>query len=456
MMAHKRLIRLVAGLACVSSAFAASVQAGIDETYVSEQVVVELVEGADISDINDEYGTSVLESIELLRLYLLELPPGVDEEQFEELLDDDERIEDAELNYRAETAEGQTESFYFMVDPMLYPSQYVWGLIGLEAAHVVSTGAGTLIAILDTGVDMEHGALAGSIADASYNFIEHCVDVSDVGNGIDDDADGLVDEMVGHGTFMAGLAAMMAPDADLLVLKVLDGDGIGESFSIAAGIYYAVEQEADIINLSLALGHERKLLRDAVSYASESGVVVVAAAGNLNQEEPVLYPAAHPDTIGVASTDAADHKSEFSNYGSHIRISAPGSDIVSTVPGNEYARWQGTSMSAAVISGAAALLRSADEHASPDDIAEVLADTARNLDGDNPAYGGLLGAGRLDIAAALGAPAMTGDLNHDGAVDVADLLILLADWGEEDSPADLDGDGLVGTGDLLLLLANWG
>jgi subtilisin family serine protease len=183
---------------------------------------------------------------------------------------------------------------------------------------------------------------------------------------------------------------------------------------------------------------------------------VVAAAGNLDQEQPARYPAAHPDVIGVASTDAADHKSEFSNYGGHIWLSAPGSDVVSTVPGNAYARWQGTSMSAALVSAAAALVRSADEQATPDDVAEILADTARNLDAENPGYPGVLGAGRLDLAAALGAPDPVGDLDHNGRVDTADLLILLDDWGEEDSPADLNDDGMVDCGDLLLLLTNWG
>ncbi|MDY7109159.1 MAG: S8 family serine peptidase [Planctomycetota bacterium] len=450
-----RIRRIGLVLACLFLASAASVEAGVDDTFVSEQIVVELADGADIGDISADYGTSVLGSIELLQLYLLELPEGVDEEQFEALLEDDARIEDAELNYRAETAEGQTESFYLQVDPTFYPTQYAWDLIGLEAAHGLSTGAGALLAILDTGVDPDHEALADHIAPGSYNFIDQCADVSDVGDGIDEDGDGVVDEMVGHGTFVAGLAAMMAPDAGLLILKVLDGDGIGESFRVVTAIYYAVEQDADVINLSLALSSERQLLKDALSYARESGVVVVAAAGNLDQEHP-LYPAAHPDAIGVASTDAADHKSEFSNYGGHIRLSAPGSEIVSTVPGNAYARWQGTSMSAALISGAAALLKSADQHASPDEVFDVMADAAVDLNGENHGYGGLLGAGRLDVAAALGDPGGIGDLNHDGDVETADLLILLAEWDEEDSPADLDGDGVVGAGDLLLLLANWG
>jgi subtilisin family serine protease len=456
MSAQKKRLCLAVGMMCLPLAASAEVRADLDETFVSEQAIVELVPGANIAEINAEYGTSLLESIELLHLYLLKLPADADEEQFAALLKEDVRIEDVELNYRAETAESQTESFYLHVAPTFYPSQYAWNLIGLGAAHEMATGAGMVIALLDTGAEAEHEALAGLIAPDSYNFIDQCPNVSDVGNGADDDGDGMTDEMVGHGTFVAGLAAMMAPDASLLVLKVLDSDGIGESFRIAAGIYYAVEHGADVINLSLALSNERQILKDAVGYARECGLVVVAAAGNLDQEQPARYPAAHPDVIGVASTDAADHKSEFSNYGGHIWLSAPGSDVVSTVPGNAYARWQGTSMSAALVSAAAALVRSADEQATPDDVAEILADTARNLDAENPGYPGVLGAGRLDLAAALGAPDPVGDLDHNGRVDTADLLILLDDWGEEDSPADLNDDGMVDCGDLLLLLTNWG
>lgn len=116
-----------------------------DGDIMSDQAIVELVVSADINEINDDYGTTTLGSIEIdvldpddgVRLYLLQLPEYWDEEEFEDWFDDDNdpRIAEAELNYLGETAEGQTESFYFNVPPSAYTEQYAWGLIGLEAAH---------------------------------------------------------------------------------------------------------------------------------------------------------------------------------------------------------------------------------------------------------------------------------------------------------------------------------
>lgn len=435
------------------------------------QAIVELVVGADINEINDEYGTITLASIEInaadpddgVRLYLLQLPEDWDEDEFEEWFDDDNdpRIAEAELNYQGETAEGgQTESFYFNVPPSDYSEQYAWGLIRLEAAHRISTGGGIVIALLDTGAEADHKALAGHIVPGGFNFVDGNTDTSDVGNGEDDDGDGFVDEMIGHGTFMAGIVAMVAPDAGLLIVKVLDDEGrSGGQFRVAQGIYYAVQHGVDVINLSLAMSCEQEILEDAVAYARQSGVVVVAAAGNLDQPQ-VMVPADDSDTIGVASTDTDDRKSDFSNYGEHVSISAPGTNVVSSVPNNEYGQWQGTSMSVSFVSGAAALVKANNPSASPGEIEEILRDAADDLDRMNPEYEEMLGAGRLNIAAALRTDDKSPDINQDGFVNVADLTILIGSWGPRgncaDAPADLNDDCAVGGADLLILLGNWG
>ncbi|MEE9129386.1 MAG: S8 family serine peptidase [Phycisphaerales bacterium] len=439
---------------------AAPMTAALADGHYLDQTIVELVVGADINEINEEYGTTTLGLIEIdvsdpddgVRLYWLLLPNDWGDDW-----DDDPRIADVDFNYPCETAEGQTESFYFNVGPSAYPEQYAWGLIGLEAAHQVSTGDGIVVALLDTGAEADHEALVGHILlEDGYNFVDGNTDTSDVGNGLDDDGDRSVDEMVGHGTFMAGIVAMVAPDAGLLIVKVLNGDGTSPSFRVAQGIYYAVEKGADVINLSVAMSDEYEILTDAIEYAYDAGVVIVAAAGNLLAPE-VMFPAHDEDTIGVASTDIDDLKSEFSNYGDDISISAPGTDIVSSFPGNEYVQWQGTSMSVSFVSGAAALVKAINSSASPDDIEETLGEAADDVD---PAYDGLLGAGRLNIAAALSTDENSPDLNQDGVVNATDLLILLSSWGScgdcADCPADLNDDCAVGSTDLIILLANWG
>ncbi|MEE8156448.1 MAG: S8 family serine peptidase [Phycisphaerales bacterium] len=461
---HHRTFAILLGSLPAAAPMTAALADNECDDIMSDQGIVELVVGADINDINTQYGTTTLASIEIdvadpvdgVRLYLLQLPAYWDEDDFEDWFDDDNdpRIVEADLNYQGETAEGgQTESFYFYVPPTEYVAQYSWDLIGLETAHQSATGNGVIVALLDTGAEADHEALVGHILlEDGYNFVDGNTDTSDVGNR--------EDEMVGHGTFMAGIVAMVAPDAGLLIVKVLDGNGQSDGqFRVAQGIYYAVQHGADVINLSLAMSCDHEVLRAALEYAEQSGVVVVAAAGNLDDSE-VMFPADDSDTIGVASTDINDFKAVFSNFGDDVSISAPGTDIVSSFPGHEYVQWQGTSMSVALVSGAAALVKANNPSASPEQIEQTLQDAAVNIDDINGDYEELLGEGRLFIPDALIPGENPADLNQDGSVNATDLLILLSSWGScgdcANCPADLNDDCAVGAADLIVLLGNWG
>ncbi len=422
-------------------------------------MIVQLAPGASIDEINADYGTSVVDSIASQQIYLLETPEGTDPALLEDALEGDPRISDAELNDEGETPDGSfggnTQSFFFYVDPEGYSDQWAEVQVGLDTAHQATTGGGVTIALLDTGVDVTHGVLAPLIAPGGFNFVDMSPDVADVGNGLDDDGDGQADEMTGHGTFMAGLIAVTAPSAKILPIKVLDSDGTGFAFAIANGIFHAVEHGADVINISFGNPTENTIVELATEFAIEAGVVVVGAAGNLGQSQ-VQYPAADDGVIGVASTDAADIKSEFSNYGEEVSLSAPGTLLVSTMPGNLYAESNGTSMASALVAGAAALLRSVDASLTPAQVESALQSASADIDELNPEFDGELGEGRLDIGQALAGVGNPADLDHDGVVGTNDFLLLLSAWGLAGSPADLDGDDTVGTSDMLLLLAAWG
>jgi subtilisin family serine protease len=426
---------------------------------VADQLVVQLVEGASIDEVNADYGTTTVDAIPQHQIYLLAVPDNVDEDALEDLLEDDPRIVEAELNDEDETPEalgGDSQSFFFGVMPEEYLLQWSRDLIAIDAANELSTGTGVVVAILDTGIDAAHQTLADQVLDTGYNFVDMTPDVDDVGNGVDDDGDTFVDEMVGHGTFLAGLVTMVAPDAWILPVKVLDSDGITTAFRLAQGIYHAVDQGAHVVNISISAVDENLIVATAVGYARQSGAVVVASAGNSDTDEPERYPASEDGVVGVAATDATDDKSVFSNYGDWIALSAPGTAIVSTVPGDEFGEGDGTSMAAGLVSGAAALLKAADNELTPGEIESVLFQTAEAIAGFEEDE---MGAGRLDVADAVaavcGGPS-TADLTGDGVVGTADLLELLGAWGAACSPADLDGDGVVGTTDLFVLLAAWG
>ncbi len=290
--------------------------------------------------------------------------------------------------------------------------------------------------------------------------------------------------MVGHGTYVAGLVALTAPDASILPVRVLGTDGVGDGWYLTKGMYFAIDAGVEVINLSLGSTYDSQGVDDAIQEAMGQGIVTVAAAGNLNRSDPREYPAMKSDPFGVSATDDQDIRADFSNFDDKIFISAPGAtffiggdpqqpdpvrSIVSSIPGGEYAIWSGTSMSTPFVSGAVALIRAQHPEWSRDlgtygMVSFILQSTAVDIDDLNPGYAGLLGAGRLDIAGAVAqgptAP-RPGDLNNDGTIDVADLVQVITNWGPCPAPptpctSDGNGDDRVDVGDLLLVILNWG
>lgn len=229
----------------------------------------------------------------------------------------------------------------------------LWGMAKIEAsaAWETTTGAQVKVAVVDTGVDHRHPDLVGRV-DKGRDFINN-------------DADAMDDQ--GHGTHVAGTIGAglgnggvvgVAPGVSMLAVKVLGGDGSGTNESVANGIVYAADQKVDVISMSLGGAGKSRVIEDAVKYAIGKGVLVVAAMGNENTESP-SYPAAIPGVMAVGSTTNRDIRSPFSNYGKHISVAAPGSDILSTVPGGGYEVLSGTSMATPHVSGLAALVKAA-------------------------------------------------------------------------------------------------
>jgi thermitase len=176
--------------------------------------------------------------------------------------------------------------------------------------------------------------------------------------------DALPQDEFGHGTAISGIIAAnidnqmgiagIAPNVDILPLRVLNSQGIGIYSDVAAAIIYATDNGAKIINLSLGGVNASSLLQSAVSYATSRGVMVIAAAGN-SGVEGALYPAAYPEVIAVGAVDSTLQRSSFSNYGPQVDIYAPGRDILATGKDGNYVRVTGTSFAAPHVAGVAAL-----------------------------------------------------------------------------------------------------
>ncbi|MCD6334823.1 MAG: S8 family serine peptidase, partial [Candidatus Latescibacteria bacterium] len=289
-----------------------------------------------------------------------------------------------------------------------------------------------LVAIVDSGVDYEHEDLAERIwiNKAERDGIE----------GVDDDGNGYVDDIrgwdftdaptlpgngdyvgrdndpmdeSGHGTHVAGIVgaasdngkgiAGIAPNARLMCLRAglrLSVGGFLEDDDVAAAIVYAADNGAQVINMSWGDPRLSPLIRDVIRYAEHQGCVLVAAAGN-EGKEALYYPAGLDETIAVSALESGDNLASYANYGWNLDVVAPGSNILSTKPDDQYGILGGTSMAAPHVSGLAALILGENPDYSPDEVKNLILHTAVDLgrSGWDTGYG----AGRIDLPKALSA-----------------------------------------------------
>ena len=267
--------------------------------------------------------------------------------------------------------------------PRTYTRQAAAATLQLTTAHQQSNGAGVTVAVLDTGADPTVPALRGRLL-KGWNYITDNSDTADVATPAGDAA-------VGHGTFVSGLIALVAPQAKILPEKVLNGNGYGTVYGAAQAILDATAAGAGVINLSFGTATQppSNLLQQAIQQAQQAGVVVVAAAGNAgsNQQE---YPAAWSQTLSVAALDQNDAAlTAFSDYGGWVDVGAPGEGIVGPMPGGGYDIWAGTSMSTPFVSGQAALIRSLVPAIPADHVFQAIENTATQLP-QNPIHNGAI------------------------------------------------------------------
>ena len=333
----------------------------VKHKFKAKQVVVQ-------GTPEDFPGYKALKYLEHANLTILEAAKGSEEKEVKALR---KKGHKAELNYIAWV--------YASVDDPYYLS-YQWHLprIQSELAWDLTIGTGVTVAVLDTGLTTGGPDGIGCVV-SGYDIV----------NGDNDPSDGH-----GHGTHVSGTVAQstdngkgcagMAYGACVMPIKVMDDAGSGTFADITEGIYWAVDHGAQVINMSLGgYGYTSYLPMDeALDYAHNNNVTVVACAGNDSSTTQVSYPAIYPTTIAVGATDAQDAIASYSNKGIGLDLVAPGSGVVQeTFSGSSwgYYSYTGTSMAAPHVAAAAAMLIAHDAATTPDEVYAALTETASDL-----------------------------------------------------------------------------
>ena len=400
-----RCVRLLVAALIASACFgsAALVRAdsgpGSGGDVVPDEVVVKLARAEDVQSVAVEYR---LDPVPLARfgaqpIFRMRIIDGVEPVKRAQALVQDVRVIYAEPNYFGEAPRDRQDaswaSGFGSLD--LVTSQWANEKLGLQRAQRLSRGAGVTVAVLDTGIDASHPLLADHLV-SGYDFVDLDADPAEQSGG----------SAFGHGTHVAGLIATVAPEARIMPLRVLDANGVGNIWVLAEALQYAIDPDGNpatddgvqVVNLSISTTHRTRLLHDLLESVSGSvrlGPVVVAAAGNAGTTTPE-YPAAENQDglLAVGASTRSDGLAPFSNRGSWVHVIAPGVGIASSVPGGRFAAWSGTSMSAALVSGEAALVRSKQPQLGARTVARRIIETATRLEGGSP---------RIDLTAALSA-----------------------------------------------------
>jgi thermitase len=271
----------------------------------------------------------------------------------------------------------------------------IWERLSLAAAHQAlapKLGRGVTVAVIDTGVDVRHPIFSGRLSERSswYDFVDG-----------DRDPDEVPGAAFGHGTMVASIVLQLAPEATIMPLRVLDGDGGGDADAVVAAIDWALARGAEVIQLSLGTEEPVPALEAAVARAAARGVYTVASAGNSNANP--TYPAytamlATPSgdmSVGVGSVDLSDRKSAFSNFAPDdglvddgLEMVAFGEAVYGAIPDGQIAAWDGTSMAAPMVAGALALaLGEGAEALSPGRLALEVVESALEIDAEGTANG---------------------------------------------------------------------
>jgi len=368
---------ILTGLLAASSwtlSLAANPNASTDKSNNKIRMIVVYKDGtskAKKSEVGNKYGLEKIRSLDFINGQSV----YITDKKVAELMKD-ENVELVEKDNIAKALARPSR-------PSPSPSQTLpWGVERINSNDVlnIATGSGVKVAIVDTGVERTHPDLIANLKGGA-NFVATAKSYNDDN---------------GHGTHVAGIIAAannstgvvgVAPQANIYAVKVLNKSGTGYISDIISGIQWSVNNNMDIINMSLGSNYPSVAFESAINAASDAGVIIVAAAGN--DGSAVDYPAAYEKTIAVSATDSGNNLASFSSRGDQVDVAAPGVSIYSTYKGGTYATMSGTSMATPHVSGIIALMLQRDSGMTLDEIRQQFDTGCVDLgpDGRDPYFG---------------------------------------------------------------------
>ena len=387
------LVASLVGLAVPASrAEAAAGGTTVKKPFVDGQVLCVPAPGTSIDQINQFYDSTTIG--EANGVYLLQLPPNRKTKATVREMQGRASIQAAGPNtFVAAPASRKRPGRH---QPQTFPNDLAEGITSERGEYDVQAfiemldleslngtkGAGVTIAVIDTGADLTHPDLVGHFALDTTGAVVGA-DFIDGGTPSDDPSgDPANDFAYGHGTFIAGIIAKIAPDARIMPIRALGPDGIGTAFDVARAVEFALDNGAHIISMSFGAPDDLDGLDEALHVARDRAVLV-AAAGNQGTDREKQFPAEESFVLSVTAVDTTGKKADFANWGSVVDLAAPGVEVVSTYPGARYATWSGTSFATPMASATAALVAANQIGTSgldPDCVANTLVETGRSLD----------------------------------------------------------------------------
>ena len=374
-------------------------QITVNAEAISNELLIEYEETRQTFSLDEtvpgvESRETITEDIELWSF-----TDATDMESMKQQLQEDPNVLHVEPNYERYTHE------ITLNDPILVKQwwipqvkpQLIWSRVNEQQKDVI-------VAVIDSGIDLQHEDLQGRIQPGGYNFHGNNSTPQDF-NGHGTAVAGVIAATAGNNLGVAGITGMYK--TKVLPLKISHQNGISKVSDGIRAIDYAIEKKVDVINLSFGSSKSSYLEEQTIQRAIQAGITVVASAGNdATKGNSIMFPASYPTVISVGATNRKNERTWFSNYNQHISVVAPGEAILTTTIDNSYKLVSGTSFSGPMVAGGAALVKILQPQATPTEIKQLLELTSTDLGvtGKDEEHGaGLLNLKRLDYALTLSA-----------------------------------------------------